>query len=379
MGALRMTDDTQERTEEATPKRQEESRKKGVVARSKDLNTALLLISTALAFMMFGHKMVGEAVAIFHIGFEIQSPLKLESSALYELLVQAANIGLSILIPIFILAILAMMIGPMLVGKIQFSSEAVQFKLERLNIVKGLAKMVSMKSLMELVKSILKILLILSVTAVLFFTFFEMLIGLTAPTIDVALSGFTYIIQKSFLVLCCSIILIAFIDVPFQLHEHQKQIKMTKQEVKDEMKETDVKPEIKNKILKIQREISRQRMMSKIPEADVIITNPTHFAVALKYEDKKMKAPVLVAKGVDHVAEKIKQVAKHHQVPIIEMPLLARAVYYNTEIDEEIPTRLYSACAQVLAYIYKLKLFKKGKSIKPVLPKNLNVPKDMVR
>lgn len=378
MGAL-MSDDTQERTEEATPKKQKESREKGVVARSKDFNTAVLLFFAGIAFTVFGNKMSVNAMTLFERTFSANDNGLVQSDQLFSILIEAATYGLGILTPVFILCAFAVFVGPMLVGKILFSTDPIKFKLERLNPIKGLGKLASIKSLMELVKSILKILLVFAFALFLYYIFFDSMLGLSKPSLISALSQFFYIIKVSFLALCSSLFIIAFIDIPFQIHQHTKQIKMTKQEVKDEMKETDVKPEVKNRILKLQRDISRQRMMEKVPEADVIITNPTHFAVALKYDDKSMKAPVMIAKGADHLAEKIKQVANHNKVPIVQMPLLARAIYYNTEINDEIPGRLYVACAQVLAYVYKLKLFKKGKGTKPKLPKNLQVPKDMVR
>lgn len=374
-----VADDSQERTEEATPKRKEEARKKGTVARSKDFNTAMLLLAAAVSFAVFGEHMASHAFSIFEITYTANDSGLVPEEKLFDLLIEASMAGLAILVPVFFLCILAIFLGPLLVGKIIFSSDPIKFKLERLNPIKGLAKMVSLKSLMELVKSILKILLVFAFAASLFYFFFEPILGLSKPLLVSGLAKFFDIMQFSFLTLCFSIFIIAGIDIPFQLFQHNKEIKMTKQEVKDEMKETDVKPEIKSKILKVQRDISRQRMMEKVPDADVIITNPTHFAVALKYDDKKMRAPVLLAKGADNVAAKIRQIAHHHQVPIVQLPLLARAIYYNTEINDEIPSRLYVACAQVLAYVYKLKLFKKGKASKPKLPKNITVPKDMVK
>lgn len=370
---------SQERTEEATPKRQQDSKEKGVVARSKDFNTTLLLIFAGIGFLCFGNMIASDCLKIFTLSLGAKDVNVMETQAMFTILREAAVLGVAVLTPFLILCALACFIGPLLVGSINVSIGNVALKFDRLDPIKGLGKIFSMKSMMELVKSILKLVLVSAFCVLLFYMFFEEILQLSQPMITSSIAKVFDIVEFSFFILCSSLIIISMIDVPFQVHEHHKQIKMTKQEVKDELKESDVRPEVKNKILKTQRDISRQRMMSKIPEADVIITNPTHFAVAIKYDDKKMKAPKLLAKGADNVAEKIRQVAKHHDIPIVQIPMLSRAIYYNTEIDQEIPSRLYVACAQVLAYVYKLKMFKKGKAPKPKLPSNINVPKDMVK
>lgn len=374
-----MSEDSQERTEEATPKRQQESKEKGIVARSKDFNTMLLLIFAGIGFLCFGNMIAVDCLKIFTIAFGAQDVNVLENQAMFIILREAGVLGISVLTPFLILCVVACFLGPLLVGNINFSIQNIGLKFDRLDPIKGLSKIFSMKSMMELVKSILKLVLVSAFSLILFYMFFEEILYLSQPTVTIAVVKFFNIVEFSFFILCSSLVIISMIDVPFQIYEHHKQIKMTKQEVKDELKESDVRPEIKNKLLKIQRDISRQRMMSNVPEADVIITNPTHFAVAIKYDDKKMKAPKLLAKGADNIAEKIRQIAKHHEIPVLQIPMLSRAIYYNTEIDQEIPSRLYVACAQVLAYVYKLKMFKKGKAPKPKLPTNINVPKDMVR
>lgn len=374
-----MSDDSQERTEEATPKRKEESREKGVIVRSRDLNTLLILLFSGLGFIMFGRSMSQDAVLLFQQMLNIDLSQGIHTSLLISKLLDASKMGIYILMPFFICNMIATFLGPLLVGRISFSSANVRPKFERLDPIKGLGRMVSLKSLMELLKSILKILLVATIGLAVFHLLFESVIVLSNQPLEQSLASMIGILKKTFFIVGSSLVVIAFIDIPFQISQYNQQIKMTKQEVRDELKETDVRPEIKNKLSKIQREISRRRMMSKIPEADVVITNPTHFAVALKYDEKTMKAPILLAKGADHIAHKIRQIANHHQIPILEIPMLSRAIYYNTELDEAIPSRLYVACAQVLGYVYRLKLYKKGKSSKPKMPKNVPVPKDMVR
>ncbi len=374
-----MSDDSQERTEEATPKREKETKEKGQVARSKDFNTAILLILSGASFVMFGSGVIENCMEIFKNSFAPKTKNIADIHTLFSILTESAYLGLYLLIPIFIVNIIASFIGPILVGGWLFAVDNFNFKLERLDPIKGIKKIFSVKSLMEVVKSFLKFVLILSVALGLFNLLFSSIIGLSFYTVQEAIVEFSDTMLFCFFILTSSLMLIAFIDVPFQISQHLKQVKMTKQEVKDEHKETEGKPEVKAQISRLQREMSKRRMMNDVPEADVIITNPTHFAVAIKYDGKTMGAPKLVAKGADNIAAKIRQVAEHHQVPIVQMPLLARAIFYNTEINDEVPSQLYIACAQVLAYVYKLKRYKKGKESKPKMPKNINIPNDMVR
>jgi len=181
----------------------------------------------------------------------------------------------------------------------------------------------------------------------------------------------------AFILIACSTIVIALIDIPFQIWDNAKKLKMSKQDVKDEMKDSEGKPEVKGRIRQLQREMADRRMMDAVPQADVVITNPEHYSVALKYNPESMATPILLAKGVDHMAFKIREIANAHEIELVAAPVLARAVYYTTEIDNEIPEGLYLAVAQVLAYIFQLRNWRSGKSEKPVFPRKLDVPKDM--
>jgi flagellar biosynthetic protein FlhB len=180
------------------------------------------------------------------------------------------------------------------------------------------------------------------------------------------------------IVLSTVTILIAVIDVPFQIFDHTEKLKMTLQDVKDEMKDTDGRPEVKGRIRQLQQEMANKRMMSDVPEADVVITNPTHFAIAVKYKPDSMNTPIVVAKGVDAVALKIREVAGANHVEIIESPRLARAIYYTTKIDQEIPAGLYIAVAKILAYVFQLQNFRRGRGDRPTYPRSVVVPKDMI-
>jgi len=172
-------------------------------------------------------------------------------------------------------------------------------------------------------------------------------------------------------------LLIVLVDVPFQIHENSKKLKMSLQDIKDEMKDSEGKPEVKGRIRQLQRELANNRQLSSVPEADVIITNPTHFSVALKYDPQTMQTPIMIAKGVDHLALKIREVANANDIQILESPVLARAIYHTTEVDQEVPSGLYMAVAQVLAYVFQLRNYRKGQGERPVQPRNIDVPKDM--
>lgn len=235
-----------------------------------------------------------------------------------------------------------------------------------------------MNALVELGKAVGKFLVVGSLCVVILLAQEKELLSLGGEDIVPAMKHGVEILGWAFLLMAATMILITAIDVPFQMHSHAKKLKMTLQEVKDEMKNTEGKPEVKGRIRQLQREISQRRMMSDIPEADVVITNPTHYSVAIKYDQDNSDAPLMVAKGADHMAMKIREVANLHEVPILSSPALARALYFNTEIGEKIPEGLFMAVAQVLAHVYQLKRLKSSEP-KPELTEDLPIPSDLQR
>jgi flagellar biosynthetic protein FlhB len=368
-------DDSQERTEEATEKRRRESKEKGSVSRSKDLNTTILLVGGVSCLIMFSEYISKNAILIMKSPFEFTKlSEEINNDLMFQILIYGLSKGALLLLPLFIFVLLGGIIGSVLVGGWICSFQNAAPKLERINPLKGLKKIFSLKSLVELFKSALKFVLVFSVSFFVFAAFSEKLIALNFVDTNIAISSGLWVLLYSVFIVCASLIVISAIDVPFQIWEHTKQIKMTKQEVKDEMKDTEGSPELKARIAKMQREQARRRMMEKIPEADVVITNPDHFAVALKYDESNMQAPILVAKGADLVAEKIKEIASDNEIPIVSIPPLARSVFYFTELNDEIPADLYIAVAQVLAYVYQLDLYKRGKAKRPNSPKNVPIP-----
>lgn len=342
----------QERTEEATPKKLEDARKKGQVARSRELSTMLVTIAGAASLLMFGSYIGDRITSIMVQGLSPSVLANTPTAELPSVFFSFLVTGLVAVWPLMALCFLAAIVSSTVLGGITFS---LSFKAERLDPIKGVGKLFSQQSLVELAKSILKVLVIGSSAIVVLMTVTDALLGLGRMVPERAITDSIGMLGWFFLMVSLPLVVIAMVDVPWQLYSHHKQLRMTKQEVKDEMKQSDGSPEMKAKVRQMQQEASRRRMMQAVPEADVIITNPTHFAVALKYDESRGAAPIVLAKGMDEVALRIRELAKSHDVLIVESPRLARAVYASTEIDAEIPAGLYLAVAQVLTYVYQLR------------------------
>lgn len=345
---------SQEKTEQPSPKRLKEAREKGQVARSKDFNSLIILTFTGIGIWV-GSDFLGDQLTNMMrqaFGF-VPDDLKTPTHTL-ALLSSICKTGLYAILPILAVIFLISLVGPIMMGGWVFSFQSLKPQASRMNPMKGFKRMVSAKGLMELVKSLMKFILIATVSILVLKFQFSGLMSLAGLSVEPAIAKGLLAVIKSFIMIAGSIIIIAAIDVPFQIYEHQKQLKMTKQEIKDEYKETEGKPEVKAQIRRTQQAIAQRRMMSEVPNATVVLTNPTHYAVAIKYEQEGEKAPYMVAKGKDMTALHISRIAKEHKVPILRIPPLARAIYFSTEIDDEIPQGLFVAVAQVLAYIYQV-------------------------
>lgn len=358
----------QERTEEPTPKRQVDSKKKGQIARSRDFNTMAIVALAAAGLLIMGESLTDGLSQIMIQGLtpsraDIFDPMQLVDNFLATILD-----ALIIILPFLMLMLLASLLSPILIGGWSFSFESLQPKMSKLNPIKGIAKMFSAKSLVELVKTMAKFILVTAVAVVVLWTQADSFLQLGHQSVKTALAHAGELFGWGFLFLTIALMIIAAIDVPFQIWDHMRQMRMTLQEVKDEMKDSEGRPEVKGKIRQLQREMAERRMLEDVPQADVVITNPEHFAVALKYDQEKGQAPVVVAKGADFVAASIRKVAIHNDVTIVEAPPLARAVFYNTEIGDEIPEALYLAVAQILAYVFHLKTAHENGNEEPDIP-----------
>jgi len=345
----------QERTEQPTERRLQEARKKGQVPRSKELNTMLSLLFASIALLLLGGGISQSIMRISADGFSVSSELAIETSQLPFQFMYMASQTLLALSPFMAVMLVAALAGPLLMGGWSFSLETISFKVEKLNPIKGLARIFSLKGLVELVKALAKFVLLLGAAILVFFAIDQQLLSLTSMSPKAAGVEAVTVLVQVLLILSATTILIVALDVPFELWNHQKQLRMTKQEIRDEMKETDGNPQVKQRIRTVQRQLAESRMMEDVKTADVVITNPTHYAVALQYLDRPGSAPRVVAKGKDLTALRIRSIATEHDIPLFEAPPLARALYRSTEIGHEIPHILYMAVARVLAYVFQLK------------------------
>lgn len=368
-----------EKSEDATEKRKQDSRKKGEIARSRELNTLAVVMAGTGGLLTFGGALGERIMQVMYKNFSLPRELLLDERSMAINLLQSALMAGDALIPLFFVLLVAAIIGPVALGGWLFSMEALAPKFSRMNPLSGLKRMFSMKSIVELLKALGKFSVVLTVALFVLARARNELIQISAEPLEMAILHSMQVVGWSAFWLACSLIVIAAIDVPFQIWDSKQKLKMTKQEVRDEHKDSEGKPEVKGRIRQLQREMAERRMMSAVPEADVIITNPTHFAVALKYDAENGQAPVLLAKGGDHTALKIREIANEHKITLLESPALARAVYYSTEIDQEIPAGLYLAVAQVLAYVYQMRQYHAGKAKKPSMLKDPEIPVDLRR
>lgn len=368
-----------DKSEEPTSKRLEEARKKGQIARSRELSTLAVTFGGAAALLIFGAQMGQAMLGMMQGNFALPREVLLDDGSMVRHLLSTGMEALLALQPFFIVMLIASIIGPVALGGWLFSSEALQPKFSRMNPWEGLKRMFSTKALVELLKALAKFVIILLVALAVLKADQDDLLAIADEPVEAAILHAMLVAGWSLLWMACGLILIAAVDVPFQLWDTKQKLMMTKQEVKDEYKDSEGKPEVKSKIRQLQRQMAERRMMQQVPEADVVITNPTHFAVALKYDPEKGSAPVLLAKGGDFLALKIREIAQEHKVTLLESPALARAVYFSTEVDQEIPAGLYLAVAQVLAYVYQLKQFRAGKGKRPGPLPDLPIPPDLRR
>lgn len=373
-------DSGQERTEAPSGKRLQDAREKGQVPRSQELSTVVVLVASSVAMLFVGGSLINGLADVMTQSFSLSRKLIMDPHMMAQQLILALKI-MAVDVGMFLgITLLAALSAPALIGGWNFSTQAIGVKLEKMSPLQGIKRMFGPQGLVELGKALGKFLLVGSIGTIILWNLRDQLLTLGRQEVQVAMTELGYIVLWGFLAICASLILIALIDVPFQKWNHTRQLRMTKQELKDENKETEGSPEVKGRIRRMQIQLSQQRMMQDVPKADVIITNPTHYAVALRYDQTKAGAPVVLAKGADLIAQQIRMVGDHHEVPIISAPPLTRAVYYSTEIGEEIPSGLYIAVAQILAFVFQLRRYKNQGGNKPNLnTEDLPIPDEFRR
>ncbi|AMS13583.1 flagellar biosynthetic protein FlhB [Pseudomonas chlororaphis] len=369
----------QDKTEDPTEKRKKDSREKGEIARSKELNTLAITMIGAAGLLIYGAGVAQDLLEIMRLNFSLPREVLLSPGAMGLYLLHSGKIAIIAAMPILLPLVLAALIGPISLGGWLFSTKSLAPKFSRMNPLSGMKRMVSPTSLIELLKAFAKFVVILIVALSVLSSDIDDLLRIAHEPLEQAIIHSVQVVAWSTLWMACGLILIAAVDVPVQLYQSYKKLLMTKQEVRDEHKDQEGRPEVKQRIRQVQREMSQRRMMAAIPEADVVITNPTHYAAALKYDAEKGGAPVLLAKGSDFLALKIREIAVANEVLLLESPALARSIYYSTELEQEIPAGLYLAVAQVLAYVYQIRQHRAGKGKRPDPLKDLPIPPDLRR
>ena len=358
----------QEKTERATPKREQDARKKGQIARSRELSTMGVTLSSAFVFVLFGDTMLRGISDVLVSGLSPARALLADESLLFEPLKTGVIHAVVTMLPLLLVVAIAAVTSPAALGGWSFSASAMAFKGERINPIAGLKRLFALRGLMELLKALAKFLLVGAIGVAVLLSMADDLLSLGRLPRFEALETSGRLISLAFVLFSAGLIVIAAIDVPFQTWDHMKKMRMTKQEVKEESKETEGSPEIKSRLRQLQQEAAGKRMLEDIPIASVVVTNPTHYAVALQYDGETMSAPKVLAKGADHMAARIREVAKENDVPLFEAPPLARALFASTEIGDDIPEELYVGVAQVLTYIFQLENFVANGGLEPERP-----------
>ena len=373
-----MADDSDaEKTESASPKRLEDARKEGDVPRSRELATFSVLMTAGCGLWFMGKPLVRELHRVMVSGLSLTREQVFDSNVLIlRVTGDIAQVMLACL-PLAAAIMFMAIASPLMIGGFLFSSKAFMPKFSKLNPATGLSNMVSTNALVELVKAIAKTIVVGTVAYLVVMSQKEEVMTLAAEPLRNGSAHLVSMMASAFLFIVGGLGLVAAIDAPYQIWHYANKLKMTRQEVIQESKESEGNPQIKGKIRQLQREMAKRRMMADVPTADVVVTNPTHYAVALKYADGEKGAPRVVAKGSDEVAAKIRELAKENKVPLLEAPALARALHKHTEIGDEIPEALYSAVAEVLAYVFQLRAFNKGGGKYPERPGKLPVPPEL--
>ena len=366
-----------DKTESPSQRRLDQAREEGQVARSRELSTFAVLMAGGAGIWLMGSALSQQLISLIREGLTLDTNLAFHSDKLVTRLYDLSLSTLLAFLPLLALMLLVALFSPLLMNGWLFSFKPLQPNFSKLDPLAGIARMFSTNSLMELGKAIAKALVVGGVGTLVIWHNKETVLLLVSEPLARAIPHLGSMVWGSFAAIMGGMLLIVAVDVPFQLYEHNKKLKMTKEEVRQEAKETEGDPQVKARIRSMQREMARRRMMAEIPKADVVVTNPTHFSVALKYSDNKMRAPVVVAKGSHLMAARIKEIAIENNVPILEAPPLARALHKHCEIGEAIPEALYTAVAEVLAYVYQLRRYKQVGGAYPQEPHELPVPKDL--
>lgn len=358
----------QDQTEQPTQKRLDEARSSGQVPRSRDLTTAAVVLIAGIGMHVAGAGMASSFAGLMSAGLGLTRAQMLDENLLLPNLVALATRALEATAPILGLTLAAALTSPMAIGGWNMSFQALVPNFSRLDPIAGLQRLFTMRGVTELLKAYAKFLLIAVVAVFFLRAKTAELLGLGNEELNTAIGHSVRLTGDALLVLSGALVVIAGIDLPLTLSQYKKQLRMSRQEVKQEMRESDGSPEVKGRIRRMQQDSARRRMLQEVPKADVVITNPTHYSVALRYDEARMRAPIVVAKGVDEVAANIRRIAAEHEVPVFEAPPLARVLFRDVDLNEEVPSTLYVAVAQVLTYVLQLRMAARNGAVRPNRP-----------
>ncbi|EWG67255.1 Flagellar biosynthetic protein FlhB [Enterobacter sp. DC4] len=367
----------EDKTEDPTPHRREKAREEGQIPRSKELSSLLMLLTGWGLLLTGGSRLVRSLLHLLRNGLTFSRMQVRDPMFMLHHLHQMLNLMSSALMPLVLGLFITGITTPMLIGGLHFGGKSLSFDMKRLNPLPGMKRLFSGQVVSELLKSLLKVLLVGCAGALYLYKSRTHFIQLTNEPLTSALADAMQLIMNGLLMVLLFLIPVVGYDIFYQLTSHMKKLRMTRQEIRDEFKQQEGDPHVKNRIRQMQRAVARNRMMSDVPKADVIVNNPTHYSVALSYQEHGMGAPVVLAKGAGEVALKIRELAAQHRIPMLEAAPLSRALYRHCEIGEQIPAELYSAVAEVLAWVYGLRRWRQSGGTPPKKPKDLPVPETL--
>jgi flagellar biosynthetic protein FlhB len=370
-----MAEDTGlERTEPASVRRREQAREEGQVASSRELSTLVLLLAGGGGLWFMGAGLTDRLSGLMRHGMQLDRALAFDTDLMLLRLKDSSVDVLLAFSPLLLLLVLAGIASALLLNGWLFSFKPLLPDWGRIDPLKGLARILSWHGVIEMLKAIAKTVVVGGVAAWVIWSNSGEVLSLAAEPLGAGMAHLVHLLGSGFLIMAASMALVVAVDIPVQIWDHERKLRMTREEVRQENKETEGDPQVKAHIRSQQREMARRRMMAEIPKADVVVTNPTHYAVALRYQDGEMRAPRVVAKGAHLLAAHIRELAEQHQVPILEAPPLARALYRHADLGDEIPAALYTAVAEVLAYVYQLRRQREDGGPMPQRPELLPLP-----
>ena len=368
---------SQDKTEKASPQKIKKARQEGQIPRAKEFTTAVLFLIVAIYFYSQLSSIWEHISGVFRYNMTLTRQDLDNPKQMLEQLGESLGIIIEMLLPMFVVIVIAACGSSLILGGWMFRPANVQPKLSKLNPLSGVKRMFSTRSLVELLKSSLKVMVIFALLYSYLSSNFSQLLGMQKLTLTQGITMVMTILFEGLLLMGVALLIFGVIDIPYQRWEHLKQLKMTKQELKEEYKNNEGRPEVKQRIRQIQQQFARRKIDKAVPKADVVITNPTHYAVALKYDTSLSDAPFVVAKGIDETAMHIQRIARENQVEILHSPPLTRSIYYTTAFEQAIPSQLYIAVAHILTYVMPLKAFRQGSGEKPLPLPPFSIPKHL--